>query len=329
MRNIRLLLLLLLLSCSNNLVNNISNAPKWYVNPPQNNHIYLYGVGYGSSLQEATKISLNNIAEKILVTVSSSLKINNQESTVNDNSEHESRQEQDITLQVKEIDFTDYQLVKSDQSGKTIYSLVKVKRKDLTDYYFAQIKKDHIIIKAATNDLNSLSYIEQFTKINKVKDLIIKNETKLELLKILDADSKIFNKYIKYYNLLLKKQIWLKNNIILKVVAQASDQRIADVIKKSFNDLGIKVEDNLNQKNKQIFLLRLTSNSRTQYIYNSYITKINIDIKLIESFGSQIAAKTISAQGSSLTNKVMSFDAAIVDLQKNITKFGIMPLIGL
>ena len=117
------------------------------------------------------------------MTVSSSLKINNQESTVNDNSEHESRQEQDITLQVKEIDFTDYQLVKSDQSGKTIYSLVKVKRKDLTDYYFAQIKKDHIIIKAATNDLNSLSYIEQFTKINKVKDLIIKNETKLELLK--------------------------------------------------------------------------------------------------------------------------------------------------
>ena len=64
MRNILLLLLLLLLSCSNNLVNNISNAPKWYVNPPQNNHIYLYGVGYGSSLQEATKISLNNIAEK-------------------------------------------------------------------------------------------------------------------------------------------------------------------------------------------------------------------------------------------------------------------------
>ena len=330
MPNILFLLFFLLLSCNNyQPVDNISNAPKWYVNALQNDNTYLYGVGYGNSLQDSTKIALNNISEKILVTVSSSFTMNNQESVVNNNSDYESRQQQNIILQVKEIDFTNYQLIKSEQIGQGIYSLVKVKREDLINYYLAKIKKDHVKIKSNTNNLVDFSHIEQFIKINKIKNLINKNEVKLELLEILGANHNILNQYTKYYNFLLDKQTWLKNNIALKIVSPSSEQRIVNVIAKALNDIGIKVIVNTEQAEKSIFLLRITADSRTEYIYNSYITKIIINTKLIKSFGSQIAAGEIIIKGSSVTNKVMAFDAAIVNLQNDIAKFGIFSLVGL
>lgn len=304
--------------------------PAWYINAPSDDASYLYGVGMGSSLQEASKSSLNNIAEKVLVTISSSFESKNQSSEVNNNAIYESKQYQNISTQIKKIDFTNYDLVKSEQLGNIIYSLVKVERSEIIKYYLDQVKKNHNKILANTKNLKNFSYIEQFIKIHRVKALISDNQSRLDILNIIAQNRSITASYSKYYNFLLNQQVWLKDNVKLRVIAQLSDQRIADLIAMELNKIGIKVTNKKSDNSdSNIFLLRVHSNSSNNYIYNSHITKIRVDVKLIKNFGSQISAGELEATGSSVNSKLASFDAAIFNLKKAIEKIGILTFIGL
>ena len=70
MKSIYLIIItLLFVNCSQN---QTIELPKWYINPPQNDSIKLYGVGYGMNIQNAEQNALDNLAQKIVVNISSS-----------------------------------------------------------------------------------------------------------------------------------------------------------------------------------------------------------------------------------------------------------------
>ena len=48
------------------------SLPDWYLTPVNNNAQKLYGIGYGSNLEDATKFALNNMSERLKVEISSS-----------------------------------------------------------------------------------------------------------------------------------------------------------------------------------------------------------------------------------------------------------------
>jgi hypothetical protein len=330
-----LAILLLLSSCISvnydGVDNRVKKLPKWYIDAPRDDIFYLYGLGIGGSLQESTRSALNNAAEKILVTISSSFENKNQSSEVNSNSVYESKQYQKISAQIKKIDFTNYNLIKSEQLGNNIYSLVKIEKSIIIEYYLNQIKKNHDKILANTKSLEDLSYIEQFIKIYQMRVLISQNQSRLDIVNIISQDKSITELYSKYYNILFNKQTWLKDNIKLRVVAQLSDKRIAELIASELNEIGIKVIENNdnNDVDKNIFLLRVNSATNNNYLYNSHITKIRVGVKLIKNFGSQISAGELESTGSSVNSKLASFDAAIFNLRKEIKKVGILKFLGL
>ena len=303
--------------------------PGWYLNPPQNNTSYLYGVGYGTSLDQATKIALNNIAEKISVTVSSSFATSKQESAVNDQALYEAEYEQDINSTVQEINFTNYQTEKSEQVGEYIYSLVKVARSEVINNYMKQIENIDKDISLVLKDMEKQSIIEQFARLYRVSDKIRVNEVNLKIVETIEkSDMKVKDYYDKYDNL-LKLEAQIKNNIVIKIIAKLSDEKVIEVISKAINDLNIKSGKILDPKNKGHALLRVVTDTKHEKIYGVYLAKIKVEMKLLENFGNQISSGFIEVSGSSAISSVGAVDAAIADLRNKIQQQGLLNIIGL
>ena len=63
------IIFLAVFSCAKSGVNSIT--PKWYDSPRQNDSSYLYGVSQGQTIAEATKMSLVDMASRLVTTISS------------------------------------------------------------------------------------------------------------------------------------------------------------------------------------------------------------------------------------------------------------------
>ena len=76
MKQIILVTFLLLLSgCSSKpdvALNERSMLPQWFLTPPQNDEVYLYGIGSGKNSEEATQQALENFLSKLSITIESS-----------------------------------------------------------------------------------------------------------------------------------------------------------------------------------------------------------------------------------------------------------------
>ena len=324
-----LLLLLFLFSCSFGGGNKNTDLPEWYLNPPKNSLAYLYGVGYGTSLDQATQIALSNIAEKISITVSSSFVTAKQESIVNDKALYEAEHEQDVTSKVQGINFTNYEVDKSIQQGMYIYSLVKVSKSELVDNYFKKVNKIDAEIRQIVKDLNKVSDIEQFARLHRVKEKIAANEINLKIIETLEKSNLSVEQYYVRYEKLLQEEIAIKNKIVIKIISKPSDSKLAAVISKSLNDLNIKTSSKLDPKNKAHALLRISGVTKNQVIYGTFLAKISINLKLLENYGNQISSGALEVSGSSTIDSVSAVDAAIASFKEEIRKKGLFKIIGL
>lgn len=324
----KFLLFIFLISCSAT-INKNTKIPDWYLNPPQNNLSSLYGVGYGSSLDQAVQIALNNVAEKISVTVSSSFVSSKQESSVNDNSLYEAAYEQDVDTQVQEINFTNYKTEKSEQIGQYVYSLVQVSRNEVIENYMKKIRKLDAEISSAVKDIKTLSAIEQFARLYRIRGKIKTNEVNLKIVETIEKSDFSVKDYYDKYNNLAKLEAKVKNKIIIKIVAKPSDKKAVVVLAKAINDLGIKTNNKLNPKDKGHALLRVVTYTKNDNIYGTYLAKVRIEVKLLENFGDQISSGLIEVSGSSAINSAGAVDAAIASFTQKIKEKGLLEIIGL
>lgn len=88
--------------------------PSWYLTPPANDGSYLYGVGSGSSMEEATKEALDNMLAQLSVAIESSLEITTK---VGEGASvgYSQDTKRNIKSEVAKVKISNYQVVSSEQ----------------------------------------------------------------------------------------------------------------------------------------------------------------------------------------------------------------------
>ena len=112
-----------LTSCTSN-SDKSSDSPSWYISPKQNNASNLYGVAEGYTLEEATKYALADAAARLMVSISSESSLLREE---NQNSVNEEMRQQ-VRQSVEKINFTNFQVTKSDKFGQRFFVEVMIDR---------------------------------------------------------------------------------------------------------------------------------------------------------------------------------------------------------
>jgi hypothetical protein len=114
-------------------------VPDWFLSPPRDN-VHLFGAGEGATSQEAERHALAEIADRLVVSITSEFSTKATESEAGGKSTFESTSKRKIDTKSLPLDFVSYGVIKSEESAGKIYVLVAVDRAAQAEKVGAEVK---------------------------------------------------------------------------------------------------------------------------------------------------------------------------------------------
>lgn len=309
-------------SCSNSTQNkeSLNELPKFYVSPTQNDSQNIYGIGEGFNYEEATKMALSDMASRLLVSISSTSTLIREENKSDFNEEIR----QNISQNIEKIDFSGFEVSKSQKYNQRIYLEVKVAR-----LQFINLQKEKIVfldnqIINLQNQLAEQNIVKKRKTLMEILDLARQSEI-LTRIVFADKDSEL-SKKLKIISD-AKNQLSKLNDKVEFYFENKADSKIYNVIKNSANRERIIVVNNKSNSKNQI-QIKINSSKTVVQVYGSYIAKVKISFDNI-SQNQIIASNSIEVSGSSVVSENEAYNAAIVNLRQKIEKEGVLEILGI
>lgn len=309
-------------SCSNSTQNkeSLNELPKFYVSPTQNDSQNIYGIGEGFNYEEATKTALSDMASRLLVSISSTSTLIREENKSDFNEEIR----QNISQNIEKIDFSGFEVSKSQKYNQRIYLEVKVAR-----LQFINLQKEKIVfldnqIINLQNQLAEQNIVKKRKTLMEILDLARQSEI-LTRIVFADKDSEL-SKKLKIISD-AKNQLSKLNDKVEFYFENKADSKIYNVIKNSANRERIIVVNNKSNSKNQI-QIKINSSKTVVQVYGSYIAKVKISFDNI-SQNQIIASNSIEVSGSSVVSENEAYNAAIVNLRQKIEKEGVLEILGI
>lgn len=318
---INLLFLFVLISCQNGNKNHeLSNLPRWYIHPQQNDSQYLYGVGEGYSLEETTKSALSDAAARLSVSISQNSNLIREENNYSSNEEFR----ESIKQNVEEINFANFVVEKSDQIAEKYYVQVKIDKQQFVNLQKEQISFLDRQVRNLLQDLSLQNIVRKRNSLIEALDFARKSEI---LTRIVYADNgdHLKNKLKTISDLKLK--LSRLNNKFEFYFASKSPNKIYNLIKNAANKEKITIA-NVERNSQSQIKIRIRSSRQVSEIYGSYITKMTIWFDNIAN-DKVIASNSIEITGSSTINSQQSYVAAINSLKEKIEQEGVLKILGI
>jgi hypothetical protein len=308
--------LFLIFSCaSNNQPEQLSQLPSWYIAPKTSDQ-NLYGVGEGYTLAEASKSALNNLASKLMTSISS------ESSTLLESNKYATNEQsrQKINEVVAKITFNNYQVSNSAAFNGKIYVEIAVSRSGFIADYSQKLKDLNQRMAGIFAEAQSKTILEKLGDLQSVNDLSLEAESIAQIIASLDSANSasfktnidLYNKYQNsYQNLSEKMEFFIeKNNAPPALTA------------KLINDLNhkkLKVVKTKNLANPNLVIIQINAEINEQKIYGSFITKLKLDFNLLSNQNKIIKSQSFENTGSSVVSKAEAANAAV----SGITSFNL------
>jgi len=289
--------------------------PDWFYSPPQSDK-YFYGAGEGMDVKQAEAQALDFIAREIQTTISSSLNINQGYSNNNGDSNFYKSVRNNIHTEVKKIQFTNIEIMKTLKVNNKIYILVRIDKQKLfntlkTQFLMLDSKIDNEI-KVSKN----YSLLDQLITLNKVEAQISKALSQATILNTLNSNFDIqqySNKYTNYLNqkieILHKLTFGVNSNDLFS-------QKLIEVL----NESGYKVSNNANIK------IKLSKQIRNSTTMGMAVSRITVNIQVMAK-NKVLNSTSLEVKGIS-NNHSQAVAKAANNFKEKLEKEGINKLLG-
>ncbi len=296
-------------------------TPSWFVSPKQNNDENLYGIASGKTLEEATKYALADAAARLMISVSSESSMIREENNQGANEEMRQKVKQNI----EKISFTNFEINKSEKSEDEFFVEVKIQREPFINQQKEQLElseKKIVNLDKNSANKNPIARREALLKIiNLTKEVELKGRIIEGAQENINLKEKLLN-FEKFNNELEKT-----GDNIEFFFEPNSPKEITKIIRNQLNKEKIKVSPNLNSQDQNQILVKISSESRNQKIYD-YSTKIEIDFSNSIN-GKIIASNSIEVVGNSVISESESYKSALKSLEEKISKDGAFKTLGI
>lgn len=316
-----IILTLLTSSCSHNIAKN-DVIPSWYIDQKNNNAENLYGTAQGHTLEEATRNALADAAARLMVTISS-----NSTTLLEENQQGVNEElRQKVTQNVEKISFNNFQTSRSVKMGNNFFIEVKIERAP-----FIRDQKERLIfVEKKINNLerNSIgtNSIQRRNSLIKIIDLSKEVELKSRILAGAGEEINLNEKLdkISYF----QDQLERVSNKTEFYFDTQSPTELTTIIRNGLNKEQLKIASRRNSSNPNQILVKVRASSRTNEIYESFLTKIKIDFENY-SAGKILASSSIEVTGSSAIGFAESKLSALASFEEKVEKDGILKIIGI
>jgi len=316
------LLLLNLSACTTAKDEKLSDVPSWYLNVKQNNSQNLFGVAQGFTLEESTRFALADAASRLMVSVSSTSSMIREE---NQNSSNEELR-QNVRQNIEKINFTNFTVTRSAQVNNNFFTEVQIEREPFI--YEQKQRLEFLETQVANLEKNLVQKNTIQKRNNLLKILKLYSEIELEsrILQGLGVDVGLGEKLKKLAN--FKDQLGSLSDKIEFYFDKNSPIEIVKIIRSALNKEKMKVVSSHNPSNESEVVLQIATASRSNKIYEAYMTKLEIDFEnLVDA--KTIASNKIEVTGSSAIGEKESYLAALKVFEERIEKDGALVVIGI
>lgn len=298
------------------------DTPVWYNSPKQNSSQNLYGVAEGNTLEEATRFALADAAARLMVNLSSESSLLREENQTSVNEE----MRQNVRQNIEKISFSNFNVSSSKKIGEKFYVEVQVERAP-----FLREQKERVgFLEKQISDLEKnaagKNTIQKRNSLLKILDLSKELELKSRILAgagdNIDLEKKLAR--IAFF----ENQLNSLSDKIEFYFEMDSPKEISKIIRTSLNREKIKIAPSRNSFDSNQVVIRIKSSSKTQKVYESFMTKVEIDFENLAG-GKVSASNSIEIIGSSVINEQESYAAALKNLEEKISQDGILKIIGI
>ena len=313
---------LLISGCSSNIQSNTAqNIPSWYLNAPNNNVVYLYGAGVGSTLDESKNMALNNLASKLSVNVSSVINTYKDSSSSSHTDASYSKDiSQNVSVEVEKMRFANFHVEKSLQNGADFFTLIKINRNKLFEENYKEFdildsrinkKLDIIKTKPLLEQIQALQNL--YTKLNRAK----KDAFVLYTISN-DFD---YSKYVTTYDNSIEAIGILKDRVSIHVSSNEKSKFFFNELIQLLNQNAYKTSNQDNNQNNNM-QIKIHNNTRYSVARGWQIAKVTTTITTLSN-DKTIATTTINSLGRSTSSQQNALAGAAVHFKKQLHKKGL------
>ena len=295
----------------------VSNeVPNWFYSPPKSDK-YFYGAGEGRDVESSKASALKVIAGEIQTAVSGTFSRSEGYSKSNGKMQDFYKSVRSSTRsEVKKIDFTNIEVVKTTKVDNNIYILVRIDKNRLFKTLKVKLTMLDNKIASQIEESKNYSLLDQLITINKVTSKIEKSFSLLNILTTLNPSFKI-ETYLNRYNSYLN----LKTKILHKITFSIEGNDIfSQKLINIFNNSGYKIATNSDVK---IFITKNIRNSET---YGMKIARVTINIE-VKANNKILNSASIECRGVSNTTE-QAIAKASQNFYEKVQKIGINKLLG-
>ncbi len=299
-----------------------SDSVSWYKKPKQNDLNYLYGIGQASTMEEATKYALVDAASRLITTISSETNLLREE----DRNDANEEMRQHVKQNIEKITFTNYRITRSDLVNGQFFTEVEIEKLP-----FINEQKERVaFLEKQVSDMEAIYLkkgpLQKKFYLSKILDLEKEIELKSRVLAGLGEEPNLKTKLDKVAD--YQNQFNAITDKFEFYISASSSKEISRAVSEALNKSNITVSPDYNGSNPSQISLRIKSTSKTDEIYDSYITKLKVSFESITN-GKTVASNSVEVTGNSAISGRESYYASIKNLEGLIEKDGVLNILGI
>ena len=297
-------------------------TPSWYLNPPQNDNSYLYGVGEGKNFSEAKSRALKVMSASLNVYVNFIINKHIIKTQNGLKSTYSNDIKNNVETKTKQIVFSNVKVVKKLHTKSGYYVLLKTNKQLLAKHKKDDFLYAHLKILNALKATKEKSKLKQLYTISPIKKQI-KKAKKLAAIAYAADNNFDYKKYFFFYQEVSKNATLMQKSLKIKI-------KIDDKFKIIKDELSIFVNSNsysLVDGNDYDMLINVRVFDSSIKDGRWHISKLNINMNFKDEDGVTISSKKIRVGAKSLSGKNSSLMYASRKFGDKLRKIGIKKLL--
>lgn len=312
--------LCILTSCQSTSIEKPLIIPSWVSNPPQDNANSFYGIGSGYDLKTANSAALQDIINKLGVTVSSIYQQRIQVANQNLQTYIDDK----IELATEQTSITQYQVLKNNVINNTVYSLIKVEKIDLLNVTEERLATKNILAnRQLKSQLNSNNIVWHAQTQQLLQTHGASAYRLATIINLLDANKDIKTNLISWQQLSEKMA---KSQISLCVQLVDESHNSSDflhVIKESLSKEPLKITTQCENK------IWLKTTEQQSIVFNKYISLNDVTIELFTNKNQSIANKSVTFSGQSVESYSNARKSALSQFKQILNEQSLWQLLAI
>lgn len=299
-----------------------SHIPQWVLTPPADNTQALYGVGERRTLDQATTAALVEIAGKLGTAIKADTSI--RAATVNDQIQESF--EENIKANVANTEFSDYEVVKTEQNENSYWVLVKVDKGKMANNLKSKLDQSTSELK---HEFQTFQKVTSLQKAESRPELQSKLDTMKANAMTLRAIDNTFDVKPVFSDIHNKENILreARDAILVRIKYDKNTEIFAGKLETMLTEQKVKIAKGAASVGET--LISITGGVDYRTLMKVHYAKMNVDIRAIDDTGKILATSIHQITGASPTNDESALEQANYLLAKKLKEEGLLHSVGL